>query len=1052
MKRKGWIILCMVMLVPVFLFAGIVYYVYSQQDKMTAVLLERVNESFAGRIHISKTKVAPFVNFPYVSVDLQGVQFYENKHEESDLLYEIKDIYVGFNIKELLQGQYNVYRLQLDGGEINLVNNECGELNIIVAKNLNDSKASTDEESKEINFNIEKLKISKVNFRYYDVSSELSIQNNIESATAKIKYNENHIYFDVASEMNMDIYKNGKKTFFVDKYLKLDMEWDYQEQDQLLSILPSSIQLGEALFKIEGTVDVPDDMNMNLQLSGEKPDFNIFAAFAPPDVGKALQTYQNAGQIYFNGSIVGKAFGMNAPSINVDFGCQHAYFINTDVNKKVDNLRFNGSFTNGKDRTFESSELRLTNFYAKPEEGVFQGNLFIRNFKDPYIKINLHADLDLEFVGQFFQIEGVEHIKGQILLDMNFDELVDMEFPTENLAKLKSGIDSDLRIIDLQFNIPGFTDRVRDMNGHAFMRQGKLELDSLNFKIGDSDFHFDGYLSDFPALFHQEDKNIEIKFKASSKVLNIKELLSFDTTLSRKYDEHIEDFSIELTFQTRAKELFTFEYLPKGEFYIDDLYARLKHYPHTLHDFNADIIITDRDFELIDFSGEVDSSNFHFTGVLNNYTKWFQENPVGDSKLEFDLVSSFLKLDNLLSYKGENYIPEDYRSEVFRDLKLHGRVDMHYNQGFHSVDLNLDELTAKMKIHPLKLEKFSGRAHYENEHLAIENFYGKMGKSDFTINMSYYVGLQKERKRKDNFFKLKSRVLDMDALMSYQGPEIETDHSSGFNLFEIPFTDIAVELHVDKLNYHRYWLENFRSEMRMQEDHYIYIDTLSLNLADGGLQLNGYFNGSDPDNIYFNSTLYAQNLDLDKLMIKFENFGQDQFINENIHGKVSGTINSKFKMYPDFTPIVDKSEAHMDLMITEGSLVRFSPMLVMSDYFKDKNLNLVRFDTLQNQLDLKEGVLYIPNMNLNTSLGFLELSGKQGLDLSMDYIIRIPLKMVTQVGWRSLFGKKNDQEVDPNQIDEIQSPKDGKRTRFVNVKVSGTIEEYNVSLTKAPKK
>src|SRR5690606_10646839 len=102
------------------------------------------------------------------------------------------------------------------------------------------------------------------------------------------------------------------------------------------------------------------------------------------------------------------------------------------------------------------------------------------------------------------------------------------------------------------------------------------------------------------------------------------------------------------------------------EFFIEDFYVKFKHYPHILHDFHADVIITEKDLSLIDFSGEIDSTDFHFTGKLINYTKWFQPKPVGDSELEFDLTSTFMKLDNLLSYNGVNYVPEDYKHEIFK--------------------------------------------------------------------------------------------------------------------------------------------------------------------------------------------------------------------------------------------------------------------------------------------------------------------------------------------------------------------------------------------------
>ena len=122
----------------------------------------------------------------------------------------------------------------------------------------------------------------------------------------------------------------------------------------------------------------------------------------------------------------------------------------------------------------------------------------------------------------------------------------------------------------------------------------------------------------------------------------------------------------------------------------------------------------------------------------------------------------------------------------------------------------------------------------------------------------------------------------------------------------------------------------------------------------------------------------------------------------------------------------------------------------MSSYFSDKNLNMVRFDTLRNKLSFKNNTLSIPTMNINSSLGFLEISGTQGMDKHMEYYLRIPLKMVTQVAFKKLFGKKQE-EVDPDQVDAIEYRNKDKRVRFMNIKITGTPDLYKVSLGKARK-
>jgi hypothetical protein len=107
----------------------------------------------------------------------------------------------------------------------------------------------------------------------------------------------------------------------------------------------------------------------------------------------------------------------------------------------------------------------------------------------------------------------------------------------------------------------------------------------------------------------------------------------------------------------------------------------------------------------------------------------------------------------------------------------------------------------------------------------------------------------------------------------------------------------------------------------------------------------------------------------------------------------------------------------------------------------------IRFDTLRNVLTFKDNTLNIPTMNINSSLGFLEFSGTQSLDMKMAYYVRIPLKMVTSVGFNMLFHKKKE-EVDPDQVDAIEIRDKDKRIRFMNLTITGTPDNYKVGLGK----
>jgi hypothetical protein len=460
----------------------------------------------------------------------------------------------------------------------------------------------------------------------------------------------------------------------------------------------------------------------------------------------------------------------------------------------------------------------------------------------------------------------------------------------------------------------------------------------------------------------------------------------------------------------------------------------------------VDILISDSTLRIKDLTGTIDASDLHLNGLVRNHDLWFQERKSGETHVAIDFRSDQLILHDLLTYRGENFLPQEYRDEVLREARFHADADLRFvDDAFRFADLRVTKLTGRMKVHPLKLEDFHGHVHMEDDVLTIDDLGGRMGRTDLAADLRVYVGDDPALRKAPDKLHLRSRFLDLDALMNYS-PERTVDHDSAFNIFTLPFPDLELITDIGTLKYHRYELKDFRTRLHLKPDHTLQVDTLSVRMANGEAGLKGTFTARDPKDIRFTSELVAKELDLDALMIKFDNFGQDVLLNRNLHGRVSGRVRSTWPMHADLTPIMEKGEAHLDIEVVDGSLVQFTPMHAMAEFFVDKNLDLVRFDTLRNELHLRDGVLDIPAMNLNSSLGHMEISGRQGIDLTMDYYMRIPWSLVTQAASTKLFGGRRKEEVDPEQVDAIQYRDTDKRMRFLNVRVTGTPDKYDVSL------
>ena len=976
------------------------------------------------------------------------------------LILDVEDIYIGFNLIDIINGIYDIQSIIVEDGFFNIIIHEKGGTNLQYA-------FAKPEEVKEVGdplaIHLKSIELKNVDIHKLDESTMLDVETFVYAAKGGFKTNGDNIEAHIDSEFELNLIDNGDTTFVNHKHFEFHTDVSFNQESGILAIKPSGITMEHGDFEIQGTLDTKKDMSIDIETHGTKPNFDMLIAFAPHDLVPVLERYRNAGNIYFNAIVKGPTAKGKMPFIDASFGASEAYLENTGVGKRIDNMGFEGHFTNGENRNSETMEFSLKQMTANLDKGSFLGEIVVKNFDEPDIEMNVFADFNLEFLAEFLGVEDVDSIAGEVVMDIKFHDIIDLEHPEYALNELNQAYFMELKISDLSLKGAGLPVDIKQLNSHVTMNGHEADLDLFEIALGNTDFSMNGYISDLPAILHHTDLPVKVHLEIESDTIDIAELTNYSFEDSTGFDERIDNFSLGLSFESTARAFTESKYLPEGEFFIDSLHAQLKHYPHEFHDFHVDILIDEQDLKIKDFTGFIDDSDFHLNGLAHDYGFWMQNEFDGDVDLDLTLYSKLLRLDDIFLYKGENYIPEEYRHEEFDNLSIHANTSMHYkNHTLHSIDVDLDKFDTKMHLHPMRFENFNGRVHYEDENLLVEAFHGKIGRTEFDIDASYYIGNDAIKKKRNNNLKVKANYIDFDQLFDFKSDnaapkedselskEDVAEHSDAYNLYELPFSDMEIDVDIDHFIYHHVDLQNINSHLKTTQNHYIYIDTLHLNAAGGSIDLSGYFNGSDPEHIYLNPILKLNDVDIDRLLFKFEKFGDDVSLSENLHGQLSAEITGKIRMYPDFIADIDQSEIHMDVEVLNGRLVNYEPMHLLADYMGDKDLDNIRFDTLVNHMDFTNGILTIPAMNLETTLGHFEISGYQDME-NIEYYLRIPWSIIKESGKYKLFGDKESKDSLDEREDEIIEVDSSKKTRYLNLKIYGNIDDFKVGLGKNKK-
>ncbi|NJN28007.1 MAG: hypothetical protein HC819_19565 [Cyclobacteriaceae bacterium] len=515
-----------ILAIVLLILSGAVATIYRKQDAIVQNLVDRFNRDFDGIIVIGDTDISPFASFPYIAVVIENVQVFEDKADMFAPILDVSHISLGFNFWTLIRGDIKVNLLKVENGNFDIVRYEDGTFNLARALS---GKQKIKEIKEAYNIELQKIELTNLDIIKYDESTNIHAETYIKQATSKFKNARDLLMIGLQSQLILNVIDNGDSTIFKNKHIDARTELDYDKSNGLLTIQPSEFTMENGVFDIAGTMDILHELDLDLVIEGGNSNFDLLIAFAPKELIPTLESYENAGDIFFNTTITGKSLSGHRPAIEAKFGCDSAYFINPKSQKMLKEISFRGHFTNGSERNMRTMAIELNNITAKPEAGTFHANLSMSNFETPVIEMGIDADFNLDFLAKFLNVSSVKNLDGNVSLRMKFRDIVDLNEPEKSLEKLNQSYYSELIVDNLTFEIPGYPLRYDSIDIKASMDGSHASIEYLYMNMGNSDITIRGDIDNLPSIVHQTNEAIEANLFVFADLLDLRELSAYDT-------------------------------------------------------------------------------------------------------------------------------------------------------------------------------------------------------------------------------------------------------------------------------------------------------------------------------------------------------------------------------------------------------------------------------------------------------------------------------------------------------------------------------------------
>ncbi len=342
----------------------------------------------------------------------------------------------------------------------------------------------------------------------------------------------------------------------------------------------------------------------------------------------------------------------------------------------------------------------------------------------------------------------------------------------------------------------------------------------------------------------------------------------------------------------------------------------------------------------------------------------------------------------------------------------------------------LDIVNAEIVLKGLQ-QKFSnvnGSFVFNNNDIESRNFSGNCMSSDFLLkgnfrNILPYLFLENQSMLIDA--SIESQNINIAELLESSS---STKKDTVYQVNLPGNIQFDLDLKVHKLSFNKFTATNLTGKVTLRNKQFVAKD-ISLQAMNGRISFTGLIDGSKPGKLLISCDASINKVNVQRLFGELGNFGQKSLEDKNIKGVL--TANVQFASIWSNKLKVEKPTIYgkANISIENGELIDYEPLNGLTKYLKGRDLSHVKFQTLKNTIEIKDQMITIPEMEINSSAINFKMNGTHGFDQTIDYHLSVLI---------SQLGKGNKPVTQADDIGQIED--DGLHKEKYFFRITGTVD------------
>ena len=554
------------------------------------------------------------------------------------------------------------------------------------------------------------------------------------------------------------------------------------------------------------------------------------------------------------------------------------------------------------------------------------------------------------------------------------------------------------------------------MDGIRYLKQAQVgfvseiaaDLKNMGFTFKDNQFNLNEIVLKFAGSVKMPTDDIDVDVTFASEKTDFKSLLSLVPAIYMKDFETIKTTG-SLSLNGEVKGALTEKYTPSAKLSmtVDNAMFKYPDLPKSVDKINIavrvfyDGVVFDRT--------TVDVDKFQFEMAGNPFSAGLNiKTPESDmqlaarfaGKIDFNSLRDIVPIDDVT-----------IRGLLECDLTLAGRLSTLEKEQYEDFTadgmLKLSGFDFESPDFPQGVKIAGTQLNFTPKKVDLVNFDAIIGRTDISMNGSLenFIPFVFKDETVRGKLNLASNNIDLNDFMTDETNEAAPTDTVPMSVIEVPKNiDFVMTAKIGKILFDKLSITN-TAGILIVRDGKVQMQNLAMNLLDGSMVLNGEYNTQNIKTPSIDFGMDIKQFDIPSAISSFSMLETILPEPQNYVGKVSAKLNLYSILDQQLEPILNTVQSKGQLQTHNLELRNSKLFGTMADLLKNEqwrtpapgNVN-IKYEITDGRLALTEPVL------MNVSQAKIELTGDQGLDMTLNYKVNISTP-VSAVGATDILGK-----------------------------------------------